>query len=168
MNQVGSVAVSHHQLSTTIRVKLAKIATIQVVQMPQVKQVVQVQVDQVEMFQVVRIKLTCEPSVEPCSIACHVSQNNIFSQCHLSCSLSQFSLRTADLVRVFPSLIENFTSKQITSHKYYNSPHFSPTPPFYVTCFGNFSSQSSLHSFIFSFPFTVTPSTSSLHSPKNS
>ena len=55
-----------------------------------------------------------------------------------------------------------------TNHKYYNSPHFSPTPPFSVTCFGNFSSQSSLHSFIFSFPFTVTPSTSSLHSPKNS
>ena len=71
--------------------------------------------DQGEMFQVVRIKLTCEPSGEPCSIACHVSQNNIFSQCHLSCSLSQFSLRTADLVRVFPSLIENFTSKQITN-----------------------------------------------------
>ena len=47
-------------------------------------------------------------------------------------------------------------------------PHFSPTPPFSVTCFGNFSSQSSLHSFIFPFPFTVTPSTSSLHSPKNS
>ena len=76
---------------------------------------VQVEVGQVEMFQVVRIKLTCEPSGEPCSIACHVSQNNIFSQCHLSCSLSQFSLRTADLVRVFPSLIENFTSKQITN-----------------------------------------------------